>query len=265
MSSGRHGLLDPQSAETRISLPDADPDILRDLDELAAEHARAAATADTISFEPGPWEPSIAAVRALYGLFVVEGLLSRGVVIEGRRAAELLGPGDVLRPLTSETPEPSISFETEWEILQPTTFAVLDREFADAIAPWPEIAGALMDRMVGRAHALAFQLAVSHLKLVETRLVAVLWYYADRWGRVTPEGRVLPVRLTHGLLARVVGARRPSVSTALGRLQERGLVDRIENGHWLLLGEPPSELHEELGDVTLPLAAEPNGLDDEHD
>jgi CRP/FNR family transcriptional regulator, cyclic AMP receptor protein len=261
MSAGRPGLLDSQSSETRISVADADPDILRGLDELAADEARAAAIADVISYQPGAWEPSLEAARALYGLFVLDGLLSRGVVIEGRRAAELLGPGDVLRPYTIETMESSVSFTTEWEVLQPTRFAVLDREFAEAIAPWPEISAALMGRMVGRAHGLAFQLAVSHLKLVETRLVAVLWYYADRWGRVTPEGRVLPVRLTHALLARVVGARRPSVSTALGRLQDRGLLERMPNGHWLLLGEPPSELHE-LADVTLPLAADPNGLEE---
>jgi CRP/FNR family cyclic AMP-dependent transcriptional regulator len=254
-------LLDPQTSETRVSLAEADPDILRGLDEAAAEQARAVALADLISFDVGPWEPSIDAGRALFGLFVVDGLLSRGVVIEGRRAAELLGPGDVLRPLSSESLDPSVTFTIEWEVLQPTTFAVLDREFADAVAPWPQIAAALMDRMVGRAHALAFHLAVSHLKLVETRLVAVLWYYADRWGRVTPEGRVLPVRLTHALLARVVGARRPSVSTALGRLQDRGLLERLPNGHWLLLGDPPTGLHE-LGDVTLPLAAEPDGSEE---
>lgn len=254
-------MLDPQTSETRVSLAEADPDILRGLDEAAAEQARAVALADLISFDVGPWEPSIDAGRALFGLFVVDGLLSRGVVIEGRRAAELLGPGDVLRPLSSESLDPSVTFTIEWEVLQPTTFAVLDREFADAVAPWPQIAAALMDRMVGRAHALAFHLAVSHLKLVETRLVAVLWYYADRWGRVTPEGRVLPVRLTHALLARVVGARRPSVSTALGRLQDRGLLERLPNGHWLLLGDPPTGLHE-LGDVTLPLAAEPDGSEE---
>jgi CRP/FNR family transcriptional regulator, cyclic AMP receptor protein len=260
MSSGSARVLEPRGSDVRISVPEADPDILRGLDEASANEARAVAVADLISFEPGPWEPSIDAARALYGLFVVDGLLSRGVVIEGRRAAELLGPGDVLRPFTSEALEQSVRFTIEWEVLQPTSFAVLDREFADAVTPWPQIAGALMDRMVGRAHALAFHLAVSHLKLVETRLVAVLWHYADRWGRVTPEGRVLPVRLTHALLARVVGARRPSVSTALGRLQDRGLIERLPNGHWLLLGEPPSELHE-LGDLTLPLAADPNGDD----
>ena len=256
-------MLDQKSSDARIALLEEDPDLLKGLDETAAAQATAAAIVEVISFEPGQWEPSLEAVRALYGLFVVEGLLCRDVVIEGRRAAELIGPGDVLRPITSETLDAAVRFEIEWEILQPTSFAVLDREFADAVAPWPEVAAALMDRMVGRAHALAFQLAVSHLKLVETRLLAVLWYFADRWGRVTPDGRVLPLRLTHGLLARVVGARRPSVSTALGRLHERGLVDRVDNGHWLLLGEPPSELAE-LGDVTLPLAAEPDGLDEAH-
>src|SRR5690242_10073286 len=160
----RQGLLDPQT-ETRISLAEADPDLLRGLDEVAAEQARAVALVDLISFDAGGvWEPSIEASRALYGLFVVDGLLSRGVVIEGRRAAELLGPGDVLRPFTSESVDPSVAFTIDWEVLQPTTLALLDRGFAEAVAPWPEISAALMDRMVGRAHALAFHLAVSHLK-----------------------------------------------------------------------------------------------------
>src|SRR4051794_41820531 len=93
MSSGRRGLLDPKSADARISLPDADPDLLRDLDDLAAEHARPAAMVDVIAFEPGPWEPSIAAVESLYGLFIIDGLISRGVVIEGRRGGRAPRPG----------------------------------------------------------------------------------------------------------------------------------------------------------------------------
>lgn len=254
-------MLNRKGPDGYISLADADPDLLRGLDQATAEQVREVARVGVLSVEPGRWEPAAEAARALYGLFVVEGLLCRDVVIEGRRAAELIGPGDLLRPLASEAPEPSVSFEIAWEVLQPTTLAVLDRRFASIVAPWPEVTSALMERMVRRAHALAFQLAVSHLKLVETRLLAVLWYYADSWGRVTPEGRIVSVRLTHALLARVVGARRPSVSTALGRLHDRGLVERIENGHWLLLGDPPSEL-EDLGDVTLPLAADPQLLHD---
>jgi CRP-like cAMP-binding protein len=128
--------------------------------------------------------------------------------------------------------------------------ALLHHDFATAVAPWPELTGAVMDRIMRRAHALAFHLAVSHLKLVEMRLLVILWYYADRWGRVTPGGVLLPLRMTHSLLARIVGARRPSVSTALGRLQDRGFVERTDNGQWLLLGSPPRELEELAGGVT---------------
>jgi hypothetical protein len=39
----------------------------------------------------------------------------------------------------------------------------------------------------------------------------------------------------------VVGARRPSVTTALGRLQEQGLIARLPDGGWLLHGAPPED------------------------
>ncbi|HEY2601743.1 MAG TPA: Crp/Fnr family transcriptional regulator [Thermoleophilaceae bacterium] len=175
---------------------------------------------------------------------MLDGVLSRGVTIQGRRSAELLGPGDVLRPAASDTLDSSVDFRIVWEVLEPTRIALLDDGFAEAVAPWPELTAAIMDRIMRRSHALAFHLAVSHLKLVEMRLLVILWYYADRWGRVTPGGVLLPLRMTHSLLARIVGARRPSVSTALGRLQERGLVERTSNGQWLLLGAPPRELAE---------------------
>jgi hypothetical protein len=37
----------------------------------------------------------------------------------------------------------------------------------------------------------------------------------------------------------MVGARRPSVTTALGQLIARGEVERRPDGGWLLRGEPP--------------------------
>jgi CRP/FNR family transcriptional regulator, cyclic AMP receptor protein len=232
------------STNGRISLVEADPDLLRGFDPSAAEAIRRAANVHVMELDTGPWRRTSKPPTPIYGLFVLEGVLSRGVVIQGRRSAELLGPGDILRPSASDDMDSSVDFDVAWEMLEATRLALLDIEFANAIAPWPELTGAVMDRIMRRAHALAFHLAVSHLKLVETRLLVILWYYADRWGRVTPTGVLLPVRMTHSLLARVVGARRPSVSTALGKLQERGFVERTDNGHWLLLGPPPRELDE---------------------
>jgi CRP/FNR family cyclic AMP-dependent transcriptional regulator len=238
----------------RTSLVDEDPDLLKGFDQTTVESIRRAAAVPVIHVDTGPWTRASNPPRPVYGLFVLNGLLSRGVIIQGRRSAELLGPGDILRPAASEELDSSVDFEVQWDVLEPARIALLDSEFAAAVAPWPELAGAVMDRIMRRAHALAFHLAVSHLKLVEMRLLVILWYYADRWGRVTPGGVLLPLRMTHGLLARIVGARRPSVSTALGRLQDRGHVERTDNGQWLLLGDPPREL-KELADGIIPDAA----------
>jgi CRP/FNR family transcriptional regulator, cyclic AMP receptor protein len=223
---------------------EADPDLVRNVDPARFEALRAAATAPTLSLAAGGVDSLAELPPPAFGFFVVKGLLTRGVVIQGRRSAELLGPGDVLRPRASEGLEPSVPFEVTWEALEPVRLAVLDTEFAENVAGSPELIAALMDRVMRRAHSLGFHLAVSHLKLVEMRLLVILWYYADRWGRVTPGGVVLPLRMTHSLLARIVGARRPSVSTALGRLQDRGLVERTEAGHWVLRGQPPGDLEE---------------------
>lgn len=232
------------SANGRVCLVEEDPDLLKGFDRSTADSIRRVASAPVMELEPGPWRGSRRPPAPIYGLFVLQGVVSRGVVIQGRRSAELLGPGDILRPTASDDQDSSVDFDVAWEMLEPTRLAVLDHDFASAISPWPDLTGAVMDRIMRRAHALAFHLAVSHLKLVETRLLVILWYYADRWGRVTPGGVLLPVRMTHSLLARIVGARRPSVSTALGKLQERGFIERAENGHWLLLGPPPRELEE---------------------
>jgi hypothetical protein len=239
----------PRPTGRRVSLAEADPDLLKGFDPATAGRLREAATAEILEIEAGELRRPTTPPQALYGFFVLRGLLSRSVVIQGRRSAELLGPGDVLRPAASDDIDSSVGFHVSWEMLEGTELALLDHGFAEAVAPWPEFTAALMDRMMRRTHALALHLAVSHLKLVENRLLVILWYYADRWGRVTPEGVVLPLRLTHGMLARIVGARRPSVSTALGRLSERHLVERSPEGHWLLLGSPPADLDELSGEA----------------
>jgi DNA-binding GntR family transcriptional regulator len=65
---------------------------------------------------------------------------------------------------------------------------------------------------------------------------------AERWGRVTPEGVVVPLPLGHQRLADLVGASRQSVTTAMGGLTRDGAISRRDNGDWVLHGEPPEEL-----------------------
>jgi CRP/FNR family transcriptional regulator, cyclic AMP receptor protein len=64
------------------------------------------------------------------------------------------------------------------------------------------------------------------VKHVEARLLVQFWQLAERWGHVDRDGIAVSSPLTHELLATLVGAARPSVTTALGRLAERGLLLR---------------------------------------
>jgi CRP-like cAMP-binding protein len=104
------------------------------------------------------------------------------------------------------------------------------------------VVAALLNRSVERNHTLAFHLAVCGIAQLEVRILAVLWNLADRWGKVRPDGVLLPMRITHELLSQLVSARRPSVSAAMGRLRERGMITANRDEGWVLHGSAPEEL-----------------------
>jgi CRP/FNR family transcriptional regulator, cyclic AMP receptor protein len=221
------------------------PELLTQLDNGDAAALRQCTT-QMLRLDPGVWQLKLRdqELKGHLGLLVLDGLLTRQGTIGEATCAELLGGGDVLRPWTElESGIASIASESRWQVVMPTRLAVLNARFALQICRWPGVTAALIDRVVQRARWLSFHLAVCHIVGVELRLLIVLWHFADRWGRVTGSGVKLPLPLSHGLLAGIVGARRPTVSTALGALKARGLVERTEDG-WLMHGDPPTELHE---------------------
>src|SRR5690349_22548166 len=104
---------------------------------------------------------------------------------------------------------------------------------------FPEITAALFDRLSERSLRLATTQAISQLTRVDRRLKALFWHLAERWGRVSGDGVIVPLALTHRILGQLVGARRPTVSTALSELAEREELTRRPDGSWLLRGDPP--------------------------
>lgn len=72
----------------------------------------------------------------------------------------------------------------------------------------------------------------------------LFWHLADRFGRVTSEGTVVPLRLSHSDIAELIGSQRPSVSVRLSDLAKRGILARRRDRTWVLLGEPPVELRD---------------------
>ena len=127
-------------------------------------------------------------------------------------------------------------------VLEPTQLAVLDHGLVTRMNPWPQLGLELFARGTRRAHSLAVALAIAHHQRVEDRLMLTLWHLAERWGKVGPEGILVPLPLSHQRLADLVGAHRPSVTTAMGALTRSGAVSRRDDGVWMLHGAPPSEL-----------------------
>lgn len=222
-----------------------DPELAEGVDPVDRERATADCTARALRLAPGRWEGERA--RELgegIGLLVLCGLLLRRVGIEGRYGAELLGEGDLLRPWQGEDEPPTLAVSIGWRVLAPTRMAVLDERFARELTPYPSVSSRLVARALQRSRNLAVNMAIVHQARVDVRLHMLLWHLAARWGKVRSDGVTLPLRLTHTVLAELVAARRPTVSSALSDLARRGAVTPHPDGGWMLHGEPPGELLE---------------------
>jgi CRP-like cAMP-binding protein len=233
------------------SLLDLDPDLLADLSSEQFAAVRDAARVRTVTVPTGPWDPAAVGSVAYLGLVITGGRAAASVGVGSRRHVEILGPGDVIQPWIPGGARASIPEDTSWRVLQDLQVAVLDPRFAALTARWPAITRALMERLVLRSRRLLFQLAVLSIPQIARRIELVMWHFADRWGRMTPDGVLLVLPLSHELLAQVVSSQRPSVTTALSELRQRGRLDRRDDGIWSLTVPPPRELAPLYGQVGL--------------
>lgn len=224
-----------------IAVFDRDPDLLEGMDEATARHLRTRMAARRLWAERGPWHPAIGIEEQTghLGLLVIDGLLVRTLRLAGRECSEVVGPGDLIRPWDGDDFGGSVECASDWRVLEPAMMASLDRRFAASVARWPTISCALLARSTRRSRALVYQATIAHVRRAETRLLLALWHLADRWGRVTPRGVVVPVPLTHQLLAQLTCLRRPTVSAGLAQLAQAGELSPLLGGGWLLHGPPP--------------------------
>jgi hypothetical protein len=173
------------------------------------------------------------------GLLLLEGVVAREVIVADHVSAELLGPGDLLRPWQTPSNSSLLPVDVLWSVLSPSAFAVLDRRFAAELARWPEVTAALFDRLSERLaaprHHPGDLAAHARRPPAEGAAVAPRRALGPRLRR----RRDRPLALTHRILGQLVGARRPTVSTALGELAERGELTRRVDGSWVLRGSPP--------------------------
>jgi CRP/FNR family transcriptional regulator, cyclic AMP receptor protein len=224
-----------------VQLLNVDPELVRELDPRRAREATQRLYARTIDIPRGRWNPGSGLLESAtpIGLLILEGVLVREATVGDHPSAELLGPGDLLRAWDDPDTEELLPRTIEWSALTATRVAVIDDAFAVRAAQWPEVFAGLVDRAARRAERLVVMQAIAHLTRVDDRLLALLWCLAERWGRVVPGGVLVSLRLSHRTLAGMIGARRPSVTTALGQLMARGELERRTDGEWLLRGDAP--------------------------
>jgi hypothetical protein len=221
---------------------EADPDLGTGIDEAQLQLAARMAIAPAFEFERGPWRFSAPPDPGSLGALILEGMIVIRIDAGARAHIELMGEGDVVSPWVGTGVELTVASEVSASVVSRTRIALLDRGFALRTARWPEIHAALIQRVIARSRRLSLQSAINALSRIDERLEVTLWGVASRFGRVTPEGVVLDLPITHSQLAEMVAAQRPSVSTAVARLQASGRVQRSARHRWLLHGEPPETL-----------------------
>jgi hypothetical protein len=181
--------------------------------------------------DPGGW----------LGLLVVDGLVLAQVAAGRAPVGWLVGADDLIRPW--ELAQISLLTAASWQVLTPLRLALLDADFASRVAGLGSVADAVTAKAVQTSHWLFAKSLVTGTSVIEERLLLLFALLGERWGRARPAGVFVAMPLTHQVLATLVGARRPSVTTALRRLCAAGLLQRTSEG-WLLCrttptGQPP--------------------------
>ena len=241
----------PQSTSLYAYLLDADDELAGEFDVRGRIAARQLATARVLQVGVGECDldPWFTNARHGPGLLILEGLVAFETRTGDRVATELVGAGDLLQAPSLATDE-LLERTCSWRALRPTRFAVLDADFANRVRPFPQIIRALLGRACRRNAELDVLRAITSQPRLEVRLVLVLWHLAARWGRVEPASVRLSLPLTHRLLGQLVAAERPSISHALKRLTNAGMISgRSDDLH----------LHGSLQDQLDSLTERPNG------
>lgn len=222
----------------RVSLLAEDPDLGRKMSPERFATAARDLTVPTYRLARGPLAqmPESPNPDSTFGFLILSGLLMREVTVAARPASELLGQGDMVCPWMRDAVE-LLPRTVSWIVAQDSVLADLGGDAAGRLGGCPEVLEVLMDRSLARAEAMALQRSVASHVRVDVRLLAYLWHVAERWGVVLRDGVRIDAPLTHATLARMVGARRPTVTTALQRLMQLGYLRR-DGTMFVVLGDP---------------------------
>jgi CRP/FNR family transcriptional regulator, cyclic AMP receptor protein len=196
-------------------------DLFAGLDESALR--RAVGELDAVIVPAGE-EFDIAASGAVCGV-VGGGRLALAFIAEEdrERTIGILEEGDVIVRPTDGWAE--VGPRVRCFAIEDALMHLVDRPRLDAWMHDPALAANVVRVLSAQIADRELAVAIALEPRVERRLLLKLRQLAERWGRVTPDGIRLDLRLTHQELANMVGAVRESVTIALGRLASQGEIE----------------------------------------
>ena len=225
------GRLSDEQVDAHQAAPllDLDPDLGAGLSDDQRSEARHDLLVRTATLKPGGWSGELSQPEG-FGLLVIDGALARRVTAGRGRSLEVLTKGDLVRPWQDD----HLRAASVFFALTKSRVAMLDRPVVDAITRWPPLFDALLARALRRVGRLGTQAAVDSRVGIEWRVLLTLVHLAERCGIRGAEGIVVPLPLSHQMLADLVGAQRQTVSAALSRLAAEGTLRRTEERGWLI-------------------------------
>jgi CRP/FNR family transcriptional regulator, cyclic AMP receptor protein len=220
---------------TTIDLVAAWPEMAASVPPADLRLARRALIARVVTVEDADlFEVIGAGARGAFAVVIIDGVVLKVTTFAGRSALELFGPGDLLAPPLTAARQVESPAVSRYVAHREASVAVLDDRFRQAARRWPGLADCVRDRLGRQTHRASAHLAILHLPRVEDRIVALFADLAERFGRVTADGMVIELALTHQLIGDLVGSRRPTVSLALQTLADSGALNRLDANRWNL-------------------------------
>jgi CRP-like cAMP-binding protein len=190
---------------------------------------------DELTLDPGgQLDVGAIGVKQGLGVLILSGFLCREIAIADRVSADLAGPEDLVSVGETEASDDLFLARTSHVALCSTRLAVLDGAFSARVSRWPEVLLALVGRAGRLGDRSAHTRAIARSPAIDERLLLSMWHWASWWSSVVTDGVRLAVPLSHERLARLIGATRPTITAAIGRLRRAGYLEQREDGLWLL-------------------------------
>lgn len=225
----------PRDRTPVVSLAALLPDVMSSIPEDDRALAERALLAPRLSARDKDLVDVLAAApRDAFGFFLVEGVVLKETTLATRSALELLNAGDILAPVLGEARQRGSRAVSRYVAQGPVTLAVLGDRFRAASRRWPQVGDDLHDRLARQTHRASAHVAMLHASRVEERIVLLFEDLGERCGRMTTDGVVIDISLTHDIIGRLVGAQRPTVTLALQTLAGAGVLCRAGRDRWMI-------------------------------